>query len=150
MRRHTVAITLVLALIAVSCGEPTSPSYTPVTPPPAGLPVSLRNVPPLGTASDAATITAAGDSVSAAAVMNAGSCGSRHTVAGEVGGVLVITVVDTVSGGMCSMVAIVGTFRAVVRPAPRGAYRVEYRARAVFSQGAPIERVLGRKSVQLP
>jgi hypothetical protein len=144
-------LTIALALFAASCGESaTSPYYTPDGPPPAGLIVSLRTAPPPNGATDAMTITADGDSVVAAAVLNASGCSDYRAVAGYVGGVLVVTVVDSLTDRICPLNAAGATFRAVVRPAPRGEYRVEYRARVVPPRQAPSERVVGRQSVRIP
>ena len=144
-------VTIVLLLVAASCGEPaTGPYYTPKGLPPAGLTASVRTVPPLDGAADTVTITAAGDSVLASAVLPASGCSAYRAVAGQVGGTLVVTVVDSLTDRLCALIATQATFRTVVRPAPRGEYRVEYRARVVPPQRAPTEWVLGRQSVHLP
>lgn len=147
-RRLTVALALpfTLALVAASCEE----TPTGLGSPPTGLTVSLATSRPPDGATDAVTITAAGDSVIADAVMDAAACSDYRAVAGQLDGALVVTVVETFSDRICISIRPATTFRAVVRPAPRGEYRVEYRVRVAWPQQAPRERVLGTQSVSLP
>ncbi len=144
-------LTIMLSLVAASCGEQaTSPYYTPKGSPPTGIPASVRTVATPDGAADAVTIAAAGDSVMATAVLSSSGCSDYRAVAGQVDGTLVVTVVDSLTDRICAAIWTQAAFRAVVRPAPRGEYRVEYRARVVPPQRAPTEWVLGRQSVRLP
>jgi hypothetical protein len=145
-----------LVLLGAAGGDPLpGPAYAPHAPAPTGLGVSLRSTaPPAGAAGRDAAITAAGDTVVAAALLSASGCGDYRAHAGVAGGVaggaLVVTVVDSLTERLGTLAAVQATFRAVVYPAPRGRYPVEFRTRVVPPRRAPIERVLAREFVTVP
>jgi len=143
--------TLALTLSAVSCGDATTgPYYQAKAAPPSGLSVALQIATPPSGATDTLAITAAGDSVSASALLGLSGCMDYSVVAGQVSGLLVITVIETPSNRLCILVETPATFRAVVSSLPKGDYRVEYRKRIAPPQQAPFERVLGRQSILIP
>lgn len=141
-----------LALVGAGCHESVTGSYYPATGPvPSGLAVSLR-----GTASYADSlpggpaITAAGDSVVAAAVLSTSGCSDYTARAGLADAVLVVTIVDSLTSRICDLGMHATTFRAVVRPASRGRYDVALRTRIVSPRQTPREREIARRSVTLP
>ena len=148
--RNTLC-TLALTLSAVSCGDATtSPFYRAKAAPPSGLTVTLQITTPPSGATDTLSIIAAGDSVSASALLGVSGCMDYSAVAGQTRGLLVITVIETPSDRLCILVDTPATLRTVVRSLPRGDYRVEYRKRIAPPQQAPFERVLGRQSLRIP
>ena len=149
MRNTLRAISIILSV--GSCGEATtSPYYATKSAAPTGLSVALQITPPPSGAADTVAITASGDSVSASALLGTSGCMDYSAVAGLVNGRLVITVIETPSNRICSLVNSPATVRAVIRLLSKGEYHVEYRKRIAPPQQGPFERVLSRQSVRLP
>lgn len=148
-------LAVALALLSAGChGSATEPYRTTTDAAPSGLPTFLRTAPSYQEALPAApSITAAGDSIVAAAALSVSGCIDYAATAGLSGSVLVVTITSSFPDvpRYCTMNAATATFRAVVRPAPSGRYDVVFRTRDQAQAGAPAfyERELARASVTL-
>ena len=146
---------LLLALLGAGCRDSaTEPSaYRPVTDAvPTGLPVVLRTIPSYDSPlPSTATVVAAGDSIVATAALSVSGCVDYAAQAGRSGAAVVVTIVSSfpATPRFCTMNLASATFRAVVRPAPRGSYDVVLRDRVQMQAGTPLfdERELARRTV---
>jgi hypothetical protein len=152
VRAATVAAT-VAVLAFVACRDSVVGPYTPSGAPPSGLTVSLseRRLDPDGPIPTSTTFTAAGDSVVVTATL-ANDCVRWSPHAGVADGALIITVADSMppGGRNCFAVASLGSYQAVVRPAPPGTYAVVLRSRVIASnrQASEVERGRARVTVR--
>ena len=152
MRTPVVALAA-LALVTAGCHEaPTSPFYSPSGPAPSGLPTSLSIIPSTATPFAGPALAADGDSLVASAEFEVTGCLDYSAVAGMAGGSVVVTIIESTPATFryCTLDKKSAVFRAVVRPAPRGAYPVVLRRRLDFMTDGPEETELARTSVTLP
>jgi hypothetical protein len=152
MRSPVVALAS-FALAIAACHEgSTSPFHRPNDPAPSGLPVTLSITPSTGTPFAGPAIVADADSLVAAAEFEVSGCLDYKAVAGTADGSVVVTVIEASSPTVkyCDLVLRKAVYRAVVRPAPRGAYPVVLRRRLDFLSDGTEEAELARKSVTLP
>jgi hypothetical protein len=93
-----------------------------------------------------------GDSLVASAEYEVTGCLDYAAAAGTAGSSIVVTIVETPppTPRYCTMDKKSAIFRAVVRPAPRGAYGVVLRQRIEWTTDGPKERERARGSVTLP
>lgn len=144
-----------LALLGAGCSDAaTAPYRATSAPAPSGLAVALNTIPGYEAPPPAyASITADGDSVIATAPLGASGCVDYTAAAGVADGDLVVTITTSFpdTPRACTMDARIETFRAVVRPAPKGSYDVVLRDRVQRQAGSPSfdERELARRPVIL-
>ena len=142
-----------LALAIAACHEgPTSPFSRPSGPAPSGLPTTLSITPSTATPFAGPAIVADGDSVVASAEYDVTGCLDYVAVAGTAGTSVVVTVIESspLVVRYCTMDKKSAIVRAVVRPAPRGAYAVVLRRRLDFLSDGTEEAELARGAVTLP
>ena len=150
---RALAALAALTLAIAACHEaPSSPFYRPSAPAPSGLPTALSIIPSTGTPYAGPAMVADGDSLVASAEYDASGCLAYTAVAGSVDGSVVVTITEITSPTMryCDLVKRSAIFRAVVRPAPRGAYAVVLRRRMEWLSDGTEETELARRSVTLP
>ena len=150
---RTLAALAALGLAIAACHEgPTSPFYRPSDPAPSGLPTALSIAPSTGKPFASPAIVADGDSIVASAEYDVTGCLDYLAVAGAAGASVVVTITESSPPTLryCTMDKKTAIFRAVVRPAPRGAYQVVLRRRIDFLTDGPQETELARGSVTLP
>ena len=121
-------------------------------PAPSGLPTSLSIIPSTAEPFAGPTIVADGDSLVASAKYEGTGCLEYSAVAGTAGASVVVTITESSPPTLryCTLDKKTAIFRAVVRPAPRGAYSVVLRRRLQFLTDGPEEVELARESVTLP
>ena len=92
-----------------------------------------------------------GDSLVTTAEYDVSGCLDYKAVAGSVGASVVVTIIETTSLTVryCTMDKKTAIFRAVVRPAPRGAYAVMLRRRMEWLSDGPEETELAQGSATL-
>lgn len=138
-----------LALAGAGCRESATGPYTPSSPPPSGLAVSLTVTPSYAALTPGPSVGTAGDSVVVAAVLSSSGCVDYAARAGRENGDVVVTIVSTPTNRPCLLGMFRSTYRAAVGQAPRGRYDVVLRQRFESSNQAPQELEVVRRAVTL-